>query len=147
ERPRPREHEQRPRIEDAGPEHEGTLAPHIADDDEQNHSGYRARADRREQQPESLRVSSQDIAREDRDERLVVAEHRERSLDREDEGEDRTSAPSTSDVTTDELCVIRRSRRRSTRSATVPPMRASAKMGAARNRPPRPRRNGESVSW
>ena len=57
-----------------------------------------------------------------------------------------TKIPSASDVTTDALCVIRRSRRRSTRSATVPPMSANAKIGAARNTPFRPSRNGESVS-
>src|SRR5207302_3401041 len=73
-------------------EHERTFPTYVTDNDEHDHPDDRSEGNAREKEPQALRVGPEDDAGEDRDERLIVAEHRERRLDREHQRQDRARA-------------------------------------------------------
>src|SRR6267378_640390 len=77
-----------PQVASAKPRRTSTATDSWKDRDQQHHARDGARADRGEQDTESLGTRAEDVARKDRDERLVVAEDRKRRLDPENERKD-----------------------------------------------------------
>src|SRR5207248_10917294 len=76
-------------IDHSRDDHERALALHVPDHDQDHHTDDRAGADRREQDAEAFGALAEDVAREDGDEGLVMAEDGQRGLDPEDERQDR----------------------------------------------------------